>query len=553
MTTHTLFPNITITNDYIHNLLNDYGCNFKPNNIKLYEKAFIHKSLKDEFSDYDEHNCFERLKFLGDSVIRLILTEYLFDRYEHENEGFLTKLRTKIETNATLSKISLKMKLNDYIIVEPPKIYDSSQPNEEHVYSKINYKMLIGELIKTFVGVLYKDESYDICKKFVINVIEKELDIAEILCYDINYKEYLLQYYHKMKWKDPLYVVLENPIDNYQKKYVICAKNGNDDNLIGIGFGLSKLQAEQQSAKQALEYHNVDVTNLVDKNDDKNDDNKEDIMKYILNPKNISITEYDVNKMFKMLGFDMQINDIELYKEAFVHKSYTTETSKKIKLYKQMIDSNKIKPVRSGDGVMKIQNKSYERLEFLGDSVIRLILSEFIYDKYKYEPEGFMTKLRTNIENGKILGFLTQKLKLNNFLVISTLEEINNGRYGKIEVLGDVFEALFGALYKDLGKNVCEKVLIQLINKEINLNEIIKNDTNYKDQLLRYFHTKKMSDPKYELIGIIQPTKICKNPESKQFHVVLKNDGKIISDGYGISKLVAEQDAAKRAMDIFVF
>ena len=582
------FLNKKITAKYINDMLKKYNCEFQISDITKYQQTFIHKSYhqtqinecdKNTSIDeniYNDNNIysFDRLKFLGDSVIRLILTEYLFDRYD-EDEGFLTKLRTKLENNMNLSKISHRLALNEYILIDNgidngidniskmdnvndvKSLCDDDLSLNQKIYNKTNYKLVMGELIKSFMGILYLDSSFEICKQFFINVIECDIDIAEMLYYDINYKDKLLQYYHKMKWKDPSYDVVENANENHEKIYIVGAKNGIGDKLIGLGFGTTKLQAEQFSAKYALAYYNVDYEcdNKISVN--LNNDTH-DLIPYILNPKNCCITCNNIYDIFKIYNCEITIKNINWYKQAMVHKSYTFDNFKKNKICKKFIITKNIQPTVNIIPSVKIQKKSYERLEFLGDSVIRLILSEYIYNRYSDQSEGFMTKLRTNIENGKILGSLAQKLNLNEFLIISKIEEMNNGRNGKIDILGDVFESFFGALYKDKNINACANFFIQIIEHEIDFASILFVDTNYKDQLLRIFHTKKYADPKYDLIDIKSNynhvlfnndmNNVTNLKNTKCFHVVLTNNDKIISEGYGCSKLMAEQNAAKNAI-----
>lgn len=628
------FLNKKMTLEYVNNILKKYDSDFKIVDITKYQQTFIHRSCHDINKENFIYS-FDRLKFLGDSVIRLILTEYLFDRYK-EDEGFLTKLRTKLENNITLSKISHILSLNEYIIIDNNMMdnnavddltnnskldmnelelnnsnicgnhtdtkfnlkYYSGEISDIHILNEIknidmtdniennvkslcdddsslqkicktNYKLIMGELIKSFMGILYLDSSFSVCKKFFINVIEREIDMAEMLYYDINYKDKLLQYYHKMKWKDPSYDVIENANDNHEKIYIVGAKSGTGEKIIGLGFGTTKLQAEQLSAKYSLAYYNVnyECDNKISTKSINNE--MDELIPYLLNPKNCHINIENVHDIFKIYNCDIIIKNINWYKQAMVHKSYTYDNSKKNKICKKLIYSRNIQPIDENIPHIKIQKRSYERLEFLGDSVIRLILSEYIYNRYENQSEGFMTKLRTNIENGKILGSLAQKINLNNFLIISKIEEINNGRNGKIDILGDIFESFFGALYKDKNIDECTLFFTKIIEHEIDFATILFIDTNYKDQLLRIFHSKKFLDPKYELINIkshydikshyendIQMEnyyddtiyKHKNNNNTKCFHVALINNNKIISEGFGYSKLMAEQNAAKNAI-----
>ena len=263
--------NIHITKKYINGLLKKYKTNYKIKDLPTFQRSMTHTSyleldLKNEknpkkkysfIKDYEiepinnkvkdktiplQFKSYERLEFLGDSVIRTILADYLYKRYEDEDEGFMTKLRTKIEKGESLAKLSLLIGLNKYAII--------SRILEEKGYRERNVAVL-EDIFEAFIGALYCESNFDICKTFFVNLIETEIDIAELLYHNDNYKNTLLQYYHKVKWSPPTYDVLSQNETANKKEYVVCVKDGNGK-IIGIGSGPSKKKSQQIAAKQAL-------------------------------------------------------------------------------------------------------------------------------------------------------------------------------------------------------------------------------------------------------------------------------------------------------------
>jgi dsRNA-specific ribonuclease len=175
-------------------------------------------------------------------------------------------------------------------------------------------------------------------------------------------------------------------------------------------------------------------------------------------------------------------------------------------------------------------------------------LAEYLFKRYPYADEGFMTKLRTKIENGNTLYILSKKICLNDYVLISRYVEKNGGRTTNESLLEDIFEAFIGALYLDAGYNVCNKFLVTLIEKEINLAQMLNEETNFKEKLLQYFHIRKWQDPKYDSLS-------CEGPENKKVYTMyvkcMKNvhdSGEIVGKGVGSSKRMGEQMAAKQAL-----
>jgi dsRNA-specific ribonuclease len=247
---------------------------------------------------------------------------------------------------------------------------------------------------------------------------------------------------------------------------------------------------------------------------------------------------------------------MDLFQEAMVHVSYLVRNKEfyannKTKPYQ--LQSSDQDPINSDliDTVIGLQKKSYERLEFLGDSVLHNIFADYIFNRYEGEAEGFMTKLRTKFENGTALSTLGRSIKLDEYVLISRYVEKNGGRDVNINIVEDAFEAFTGALYLTFGFDLVKKFIIKLIEKEIDVAELLHTETNFKEKLLQYFHLRKWLDPIYGTMSVSGPE------NKKQYKMYIKcrknyhDEGQIVGVGIGQSKKKGEQIAASNALEQF--
>lgn len=183
-----------------------------------------------------------------------------------------------------------------------------------------------------------------------------------------------------------------------------------------------------------------------------------------------------------------------------------------------------------------------ERLEFLGDAVMDLIVAEYLCDKFKDIPEGDLSKLRAALVNEKSFAKLARMLNLGKSIIISNAEENNNGRE-KSSILSDAFEALMGAIYLESGLEASRKVAIELLESEyqdISLEALAKD---YKTALQELTQGKFGITPEYRLLA-------SKGPDHKKdFKMAVYLDGKLYGEAVGKSKKDGEQKAAKIAID----
>lgn len=237
----------------------------------------------------------------------------------------------------------------------------------------------------------------------------------------------------------------------------------------------------------------------------------------------------------KILG-GMKPKNLENYRRALVHKS----VQKYIKN-----DLNNGKQVQS----YLIEDKkpaSNERLEFLGDSVLNLIVGEYIYDKYPGKDEGFMTRLRTKIVRDTHCVKFANLIGLGPYILAGPIVKKNNDGTYNDKLLEDAFEAFLGAIRKDLGFEFARGFVVKLIDKSVNFDALMEDD-NYKDILMRYTQNKGISLPNYILINQEGP------PHKRTFtiKITIKIDENDVDMGIGTgqSKKDAEQDAAKKTLE----
>ena len=208
--------------------------------------------------------------------------------------------------------------------------------------------------------------------------------------------------------------------------------------------------------------------------------------------------------------FGIETSHESLYEKAFTHTSYANEHDK----------------------------ESYERLEYLGDAVLELIMSEYLYKKTDYE-EGTMTKLRSSYVCEDALYEYSLKLGLNEYLRLGHGEKEHGGKYRKA-IVADIFEAFIGAMYLDKGLEFTSNYLNEKIIKYINNNYEFFHD--YKTKLQELVQTDKKS-LEYVIIREEGPA------HDRTFEVEVRIDGILYGTGIGNSKKKAEQEAAREALE----
>lgn len=193
----------------------------------------------------------------------------------------------------------------------------------------------------------------------------------------------------------------------------------------------------------------------------------------------------------------------------------------------------------SVDSKIKGYKESNERLEYLGDSVLGMIVAEYLFKKYPLKDEGFLTEIRSRIVNRESLNQVARKIGLDKMITFDG----NRVTHIRTSMYGDAMEALIGAVYLDKGFRFTRKFICgKLLKNYFDLDAVIQNNTNYKSILLSW----SQSEGKKVDFSIIKEN--GKN-HSKEFTAQVTVDNEIISKGGGWNKKKAEQDAARKACD----
>jgi len=208
---------------------------FSPGNLKLYEIAFIHRSASFTLPNGKKVNN-ERLEYLGDAVLDAILSDYLFEKFPDANEGFMTKIRSRIVNREILNQLAISMGINMILISN----VSSSHPT----------KNLYGDALEALIGSVFLDKGFKRTKKlFIKNVLNKYLDLNQIVKTDSDYKSLVFEWVQKHR--SSLIFTYNEEYDFNLKKSVFSTTLIIDKKELGMGHGSSKKEAEQEAASQA--------------------------------------------------------------------------------------------------------------------------------------------------------------------------------------------------------------------------------------------------------------------------------------------------------------
>ncbi|MBF0775919.1 ribonuclease III [Streptococcus azizii] len=214
--------------------------------------------------------------------------------------------------------------------------------------------------------------------------------------------------------------------------------------------------------------------------------------------------------------FGIDFSDLTLLETAFTHTSYANEHR-----------------------LLKISHN--ERLEFLGDAVLQLIISRYLYQKYPHFPEGEMSKLRSTFVREESLAGFARSCGFETFLRLGKGEEKSGGR-NRDTILGDLFEAFLGALLLDKGVDAVEGFLYQVMIPQLEVGNF-ERVTDYKTSLQELLQVNGEVAIQYQVVSETGPA------HDRVFEVELSVNGQAIGRGQGRSKKQAEQAAAKNAVE----
>jgi len=301
---------------------------------------------------------------------------------------------------------------------------------------------------------------------------------------------------------------------------------------------------------------------------------------------NIEITLNDVQCILSKYGLPPMVNNMTLYRRAFIHNSYTTSPN---------INSNTI---QRPEDCLPLSSKSNERLEFLGDGILECITKYYLYRRYRREDEGFMTVKKIAIVKNETIGKIALEMGLNRWLVMSKSAE-NQGKRTNIKKLGCLFEAFIGALFLDFSKleikdedqwfgnlfvtgpgfQMAQIFIENVFEKHIDWIALIQNDDNYKKILQlkiqkefkltqNYLEIEYSEDEGYRMgVYLCVGYNIHNIHRNEALHIIndnlnsftliqefmSQNDGKIflfLGDGTSKNKKKAEQIACENTLKI---
>jgi len=212
---------------------------FKFKNKDLFIQAFVHRSYLNENPDFYLDNN-ERLEFLGDAVLELIITEYLYQKYPQETEGELTSWRAALVNTNILSKVAQNLGFSDFLLLSRGETKDKGKAR----------KYILADTFEALIGSLYLDQGYQICKNF----IEKHLTpkLPEIISKGL-FKDAKSRFQEEAQERlgiTPHYKVLEEWGPDHAKHFIVGVFLG--ENLIAKSEGFSKQEAEDKAAEEAL-------------------------------------------------------------------------------------------------------------------------------------------------------------------------------------------------------------------------------------------------------------------------------------------------------------
>lgn len=206
---------------------------FYPGDVFLFQTSLVHKSaVHDSSTEYKESN--ERLEFLGDAILGAIVAEYLFEKFPGRDEGFLTKMRSKIVSRQSLNSLAVKIGLNELIIARLDK-----NSKTESIY---------GNAFEALIGAIYLDKGLEVCEKFLLKrVIEPNISLDKLENEETNFKSRIIEWAQKEK-QDLVFEIIQEYGEGRAKEFeaviVLAGKQTT------TGRDKSKKGAEQKAAEK---------------------------------------------------------------------------------------------------------------------------------------------------------------------------------------------------------------------------------------------------------------------------------------------------------------
>lgn len=211
----------------------------KINRIEYFEQALTHRSYLHIVEDNSIYSN-ERLEFLGDAVLGMVVADYLFSLHSDVLEGGLTKMRSWMVNKNSLVECAKRLRLNELLLMS----FSASKALEQGSDS------ILADALEAVIGAIYLDSGLEATKKFITNVLIPII-VSQNYMVDRNYKSLLLEAVQSMGKEPPKYMVLDENGQDHNKEFLVGVLV--DSEIMGTGLGKSKKQAEQFAAKEALD------------------------------------------------------------------------------------------------------------------------------------------------------------------------------------------------------------------------------------------------------------------------------------------------------------
>ena len=208
---------------------------FYPDDIQLYEQAFIHRSISSTQNGKRNNN--ERLEFLGDAILDAIIADIVFKHFPNKREGFLTNTRSKIVQRESLNNIALSLGIDRKVTSLP--------------YATSHHKYIYGNALEALIGAIYLDKGYRCCCKFVEErIINKYLSLDKLASREVNFKSRLLEWSQKTKLQVEFDLI--ETFNDEDGNPVFQTSVSLEGTPLGIGIGSTKKESQQLAAKSVI-------------------------------------------------------------------------------------------------------------------------------------------------------------------------------------------------------------------------------------------------------------------------------------------------------------
>ena len=201
---------------------------------ELLARALTHSSCKNDLS-----YCNERLEFLGDAVLGMMVTEYLFQAFPDDPEGELTRIKSVVVSRTALAGVALELRLADFLILGKGLADRERLP-----------KSMLANAFEAILAAIYLDGGAEQARRLVLRMLERQIDLTLVEPHSSNFKSRLQHYAQREMGATPTYRVSDEQGPEHVKSFtVVAVLNGKD---YGVGSGRSKKEAEQEAARESL-------------------------------------------------------------------------------------------------------------------------------------------------------------------------------------------------------------------------------------------------------------------------------------------------------------